>query len=100
MTTDGDRAAKRLIYVDDKKDSENLHLVETAGNTAPYIALSYCWGQVSSNLKTTRSNIAEHLIGFRYSSLPMTLRNAVDVTREVGIDYLWFDSLCIIQEDN
>ena len=35
--------------------------------------------------------------GFSFSELPRTFRDAVQVTRELGIQYLWIDSLCIIQ---
>ncbi|KAH7204828.1 hypothetical protein DER44DRAFT_624559, partial [Fusarium oxysporum] len=31
------------------------------------------------------------------SKLPQTLRDAVTVTRCIGIRYIWIDSLCIIQ---
>lgn len=33
-----------------------------------------------------------------YSCLPQTFRDAVAVTRRLGIPYLWIDSLCIIQD--
>jgi len=35
---------------------------------------------------------------FQSSELPETFRDAVQVTRELGIRYLWIDSLCIIQD--
>ncbi|TVY55546.1 hypothetical protein LCER1_G002742 [Lachnellula cervina] len=31
--------------------------------------------------------------------LPPSFRDAVIVTRELGIRYLWIDSLCIVQDD-
>ena len=34
---------------------------------------------------------------FSLSELPKTFQDAVRVTRELGIEYLWIDSLCIIQ---
>lgn len=33
------------------------------------------------------------------SSLPPSFRDAVIVTRELGIRDLWIDSLCIVQDD-
>ncbi|KAI0199845.1 hypothetical protein F4808DRAFT_451252 [Astrocystis sublimbata] len=33
------------------------------------------------------------------NSLPETFRNAIQVTRGIEIQYLWIDSLCIIQDD-
>ncbi len=31
--------------------------------------------------------------------VPRTIKDAMDVSRAVGIDYLWVDSLCILQDD-
>ena len=33
------------------------------------------------------------------SSLPLTFRHAIDLTRRLGYRYLWIDALCIIQHD-
>jgi hypothetical protein len=35
----------------------------------------------------------------RYADLLKTFRDAVQVTRAIGLRYLWIDSLCIIQDD-
>lgn len=37
--------------------------------------------------------------GLLLSDLPQTLADAVYVTRSLGIQYLWIDALCIIQDD-
>jgi hypothetical protein len=37
------------------------------------------------------------LEGFLFSQLPRTFQDAIHVTRELGKQYLWIDSLCIIQ---
>jgi hypothetical protein len=31
--------------------------------------------------------------------LPKTFADAIEITRKLGIDYIWIDSLCIIQDD-
>lgn len=31
--------------------------------------------------------------------LPKTFADAIEITRKLGIDYLWIDSLCIVQDD-
>jgi hypothetical protein len=70
--------------------------------TQQYVALSHCWGQLPTEEQkmfcTTQDNIGLRLQGFSVSELPQTFRDAVTVTRELGILYLWIDSLCIIQD--
>ncbi|KAL1880111.1 hypothetical protein Daus18300_001474 [Diaporthe australafricana] len=81
-------------------DGEQLRLFETQGSGAvgQYAALSYCWGN-DQPLKTTSANIRDMTAGkLLFSQLPQTLADAVHVTRSLGIQYLWIDALCIIQD--
>jgi hypothetical protein len=32
--------------------------------------------------------------------LPKTIQDAIKVTRMLGIEYLWVDSICIVQDDS
>lgn len=64
----------------------------------PYVALSYCWGR-GSTFKTTPSTLKDRLSGFSTSDLPKVLQDAVYITREFGLQWLWIDALCIIQGD-
>ncbi|KAF2197334.1 HET-domain-containing protein [Delitschia confertaspora ATCC 74209] len=100
----------RLLYVGDTKDpgyvSDFVRLVFASDTTRQaYIALSHCWGDLPVEERkmycTTQDNINRRLGGFSISELPKTFQDAIKVTRELGILYLWIDSLCIIQyEDN
>jgi len=63
-----------------------------------YATLSYCWGQ-TSQFKATKANIEDLYRGFRLDNLSQTVRDAVEVTRSLGLPYLWVDALCIIQDD-
>ncbi|KAI0439927.1 hypothetical protein F4803DRAFT_567955 [Xylaria telfairii] len=65
---------------------------------SPYVALSHCWGKTET-LCTTTKNITQFKKSIDFSSLPKTFRDAIEVTRGIGIQYLWIDSLCIIQDD-
>ncbi|KAI1476307.1 HET-domain-containing protein [Daldinia eschscholtzii] len=65
---------------------------------SPFVALSHCWGG-SQPLKTTTSNIESHRIGIAPEDLPATFRDAVIITKTLGLRFLWIDSLCIIQDD-
>ncbi|KAK0653986.1 heterokaryon incompatibility protein-domain-containing protein [Cercophora samala] len=65
-----------------------------------YIALSHPWGDSRNHdhFSTNATNVNSRLTsGIAISSLPETFRDAVTVTRALGIRYLWIDSLCIVQ---
>jgi hypothetical protein len=53
--------------------------------------------QSSPQIQTTPSAIRERPIPL--TQLPRTFRDAVEVTRAIGAQYLWIDSLCIVQDD-
>ncbi|KAJ4855881.1 heterokaryon incompatibility protein (HET) domain-containing protein [Trichoderma breve] len=79
---------------------ESVSLFETNGQRGEFCALSYCWGpEGTQTLMTTRDTIKDHRKGIQFSSLPKTFQDAVIITRELDIRYLWIDSLCIIQGD-
>lgn len=64
----------------------------------PYLALSHCWGPVSTpTLKLTDQNFDRLVRGFESTELPATFRDAVSICKALGLRYLWIDSLCIIQ---
>ncbi|KAJ4289866.1 hypothetical protein N0V90_011199 [Kalmusia sp. IMI 367209] len=67
-----------------------------------YAALSYCWGDTFNfpALKTFKENLDEYARGISLQSLPQTIRDAVTVTRVLGMRWLWIDALCIVQNDN
>ncbi|ERS96148.1 hypothetical protein HMPREF1624_07684 [Sporothrix schenckii ATCC 58251] len=65
---------------------------------AEYVALSHCWGRppIKTLLKST--TIKEYTIGIPEQDLPRNFRDAITVTRNLGVPYVWIDSLCIIQD--
>ena len=69
----------------------------------PYVALSHVWGEQRSCV-TTLENIMLHRshggLERILAALPTShaFRDAIDVVRGLGIQYLWIDSLCIIQD--
>lgn len=73
-------------------------LFVSEGKRGKYLALSHRWGQ-ARNITTTRSNYRAHQGCIRAEELPQTFQDAIRVTRELGLRYLWIDSLCIIQDD-
>lgn len=71
------------------------------GKPPCYVALSYPWGnakqgQLTRDLETE----AEKDDGLCYvGPLPRTIDDAIEVTKMLGIRYLWVDRLCIVQDD-
>lgn len=63
-----------------------------------YVALSYCWGGAQELQLNTQSE-KELTRGIHVSSLPQTLRDAVLVTWELGVRFIWIDCLCIRQDN-
>lgn len=89
----------RVIDVGRADSSDDPYLLESGGRAAPYIALSYCWGS-GKKFVSTRNSIAKRRERFMLAELPKTLRDAVLVTRRLGVRYLWVDALCIVQDDD
>ena len=73
-------------------------LIQTQGMKGQYIALSHCWGGVKPPI-TTAHNLESRMLCIPYSTLPRTFRDAVDVVRELGFQFVWIDGFCIIQGD-
>ncbi|KAL8687117.1 MAG: hypothetical protein Q9218_006622, partial [Villophora microphyllina] len=63
-----------------------------------YVALSHCWANTKP-LMTVDSNIAEHGIRVPWDKLSQAIREAIVLTCALGLEYIWIDSLCIIQND-
>ncbi|KAK1700649.1 hypothetical protein BDP55DRAFT_626207 [Colletotrichum godetiae] len=65
-----------------------------------YIALSHCWGVNSqAQVRTLKENIDVFRMHIDFGILPKSFQDAVTVSRALGVQYLWIDSLCIIQND-
>jgi Heterokaryon incompatibility protein (HET) len=64
----------------------------------PYAVLSYCWG--SSKFIKLKQDLLElySTEGIAVEDLPKTLIDAIKVTRELKLRFLWIDALCIIQD--
>lgn len=64
-----------------------------------YATLSYCWGQRQAGV-TTKANVMSRLESLDEESLSQTVRDAITITRRIGIRYLWVDAICIIQDSD
>lgn len=64
-----------------------------------YIALSYCWGDYKPACMTTTETLQQNMDSIPWTKLPRTFQDAAKFTLGLGIQYLWIDSICIIQND-
>jgi len=91
----------RLLHVeptsDPTKAAVRLHLADPR---VPYkfVALSHCWGK-SKPITTTSQNLQERLRDIAWEELPRAFRDTIQLSLRLGINYIWIDSLCIIQGD-
>jgi hypothetical protein len=87
-----------LRVIDVGAGTSDPHLqVTNAGHKGLYTTLSWCWGNFVP-LKTTKSTLKEREQQIPMSSLPKTFKDAVAITRYLGVRYLWIDALCILQD--
>ena len=88
----------RLIDVGNCDSPQTLCLcIPAAGASGRYAALSYCWGTAQNNI-LTKANLKDKTENIALSDLPKTIQDAVEITRRLGLQYLWVDALCIIQD--
>ncbi|KAM3076281.1 hypothetical protein ACMFMG_006215 [Clarireedia jacksonii] len=91
---------RRLIEVGRRGKSPRL--IETEfyrGDCSKYLTLSHCWGKEMPEIATTKlGTLNRRKASIPFRRLPRTFRDALTVTRGLGIQFLWIDSLCIVQD--
>jgi len=92
------RLPTRVIDVGPSDGSELPYLLETKGLDGKYTALSHCWGGSTCTMTTTET-LDSHHQGIRFDTLSKTFQDAIVTTRKLDLQYIWIDSLCIIQDD-
>ena len=91
----------RVIHVGCPEEGLLPRLVQTDGKQAHYTALSHCWGPPTHHPPmTTQSTLVDHLTGIPWDLLPRTYQDAMVTTRRLGFDYIWIDSLCVVQDSH
>ena len=86
--------------VDVGSDDEHIRLRETRGERGEYAALSYCWGEKSIQLKATGPTLDKLKSHIPPEQLPETIQDAIKLTRMLGLNYIWIDCLCILQDSD
>ncbi|KAK0649935.1 heterokaryon incompatibility protein-domain-containing protein [Cercophora newfieldiana] len=80
--------------------SENYtpRLVLSQGRRSDYTALSHCWGGKIDVVLSSKTLRPFQEAGLPLADLAANFRDAIAISRELGIRYLWIDSLCIVQD--
>lgn len=87
--------------VDVGSSNEHTKLITTDGKTSkPYVALGYSWGK-SPNLRLLAKDLLSYSQrGIPFKAMPKSVQDAVIITRTLGVQYLWVDALCIMQDSS
>ena len=92
----------RLIDLSTCKEDNLIKVRGIEGRTFPwssqYAILSYCWGG-DQETRLTKERAHKYRSGILSTILPQTIQDAIQVTRSLKLQYLWVDSLCILQDD-
>ena len=91
----------RLIDLRTKSDQNDLNLdCSQDRQDKRYVALSHRWGDPERHKSVCllTDNLEQWQRHINLSKLPQMFQDAVKITRQLGIRYLWIDTLCILQD--
>ncbi|KIW88153.1 uncharacterized protein Z519_11264 [Cladophialophora bantiana CBS 173.52] len=89
----------RLVEITGTCETIRLRLRQTGEvGRVPFAALSYCWGG-EQPMKCDSSNIILYGTAIPFEKQPQTIKDAARVCQGIGLQYLWIDALCIIQDN-
>ncbi|RSM20711.1 hypothetical protein CDV31_000398 [Fusarium ambrosium] len=91
---------RRVVQIfQDSGTSCKARLYETSpSERGSYACLSHCWGK-HQIIRTTRDNFTHHKGEIPWVELSTTFKDAIEFSSHLGIEFIWIDSLCIIQDD-
>jgi hypothetical protein len=81
-------------------DKPRLVMTETFTEHQEYATLSHCWGKSPTFMRLSADNHARFLSGFALDELAKTFQDAIVLCKNLGIRFVWIDSLCIRQHGN
>lgn len=87
----------RVLDIGISEGVSYCRLIETDSKEGCYVALSHCWGgEIPERL--TKETRPAFLSSIQIANLPANFRDAIHVTRQLNMQYLWIDALCIVQD--
>lgn len=87
----------RILKIEGPK-AVRLHILDGPLNSE-YACLSYCWRR-KVPVKLTKALLNAFEKDIEWDTLPLTFQDALPLCRGLGLEYLWIDALCIIQDDD
>ncbi|KAI1768047.1 heterokaryon incompatibility protein-domain-containing protein [Hypoxylon sp. FL1150] len=94
----------RILDVGGQGGTGKVRLVaadEISTKFARYVCLSHCWGgEMAETAMLTTKTLNSLKGGILVETLPRVYQDAVHITKRLGIQYLWIDSMCILQDDD
>ncbi len=92
----GKSPARRLIDVE-------KNCIVDGRDVDEYFTLSYVWGMTAQFMLTkevVKDSTNEGFFTTVGTKIPQSIRDAMQVCRNIGVRYLWVDALCIVQDDD
>lgn len=88
----------RLLDIGQGSQADIVLVDAALENKCPkYAALCHCWG-TEKVLTTTSVSLSAHRKGIPISNLPQTFQDMIFICKALSLQYVWIDSLCIIQD--
>jgi hypothetical protein len=86
------------VEIDHEGTGSKLCEGDQIGASVQYATLSHCWGEIPDKIVLTLENKASFQKALPESHLSQTFKDAITAARMLGFNYIWIDSLCIIQD--
>ena len=87
---------KRLLSLG-TQNQRTAKIIEVSDLNVRYTALSYCWGK-RVFMKLTSHTINRLKSGVSIRALPKTFQQAITITKQLDVAFIWIDALCIVQD--
>lgn len=91
-----------ILNLRDKTDgnlTSPVRIVSLNALGQSYACLSHSWGSRGPQLQLRVSNMEHLKRRIVWEDLPKSFQDAIVCCRRLGLDHLWIDSLCIVQDD-
>lgn len=85
------------------KEGDAIRLIESCnlgGGDHKYAIVSHRWCfNKELMFRTLDSNLNDRMRGIPMQGMPAVLKDSIKVARDFGIQYLWIDTVCLIQDN-